>query len=101
MSAAARREVIEQAATELFAERGYHGASVDEIARRSGVSAPVVYDHFESKLALLPRLLERHRDELLAVWREHLLAADAAGASAYRARSTPGRATSRATRSPG
>ena len=76
MSAAARREVIEQAATELFAERGYHGASVDEIARRSGVSAPVVYDHFESKQALHTRLLERHRDQLLEVWREHLLASD-------------------------
>ena len=73
MSAAARREVIEQAATEVFAERGYHAASIDEIARRSGVSAPVVYDHFESKLDLYRRLLERHRDELLALWREHLV----------------------------
>ena len=76
MSAADRREVIERAATELFAERGYHGASIDEIARRSGVSAPVVYDHFESKQALHTRLLERHRDQLLEVWREHLLASD-------------------------
>jgi AcrR family transcriptional regulator len=73
MSAPARREVIEQAATKVFAERGYQGASIDEIARRSGVSAPVVYDHFESKLALYRRLLERHRGELLALWREHLL----------------------------
>jgi AcrR family transcriptional regulator len=73
MSAAARREVIEQAATEVFAERGYQGASMDEIARRSGVSAPVVYDHFASKLDLYRRLLERHRDELLALWREHLV----------------------------
>lgn len=76
MSAAARREVIEQAATEVFAERGYHAASIDEIARRSGVSAPVVYDHFDSKQDLHTRLLERHRDQLLAVWREHLLASD-------------------------
>ena len=73
MSAPARREVIEQAATQVFAERGYQGASIDEIARRSGVSAPVVYDHFESKLELYRRLLERHRGELLALWREHLL----------------------------
>ena len=65
--------MIERAATEVFAERGYSGASIDEIARRSGVSAPVVYDHFASKLDLHRRLLERHRDELLAVWREHLL----------------------------
>lgn len=72
MTAAARREVIERAATEVFAERGYRGASMDEIARRSGVTAPVVYDHFASKLDLHRRLLERTRDELLAMWREQL-----------------------------
>lgn len=72
MSAAARREVLERAAAEVFSERGYHGASVEEIARRSGVTPPVVYDHFSSKLELHKRLLERTRDELLAVWSEHL-----------------------------
>ena len=72
MTAAARREVIERAATELFAERGYHGASIDEIARRSNVSPPVVYDHFSSKQDLHRRLLERTRDELLQMWREQL-----------------------------
>ena len=59
MTAEARREVIEQAALEVFAERGYHGASVDEIARRSGVTPPVVYDHFESKQALHRHMLEQ------------------------------------------
>jgi AcrR family transcriptional regulator len=77
MTAAARREVIERAATEAFAERGYHGASIDEIARRSGVSPPVVYDHFESKRDLHERLLERHRDDLLRLWDEYLPADDA------------------------
>jgi AcrR family transcriptional regulator len=72
MTAEARREVIEQAALEVLAERGYHGASVDEIARRSGVTPPVVYDHFASKLDLHKRLLERTRDELLEMWREQL-----------------------------
>jgi AcrR family transcriptional regulator len=72
MPAAERRELIEQAATSLFAERGYLGASIDEIARRARVSAPVVYDHFASKLDLYRRLLERTRNELLSVWREHL-----------------------------
>lgn len=57
---------------DVFAERAYHGASMDEIARRSGVSPPVVYDHFESKPALHRRLLERTRDELLAMWRDNL-----------------------------
>jgi AcrR family transcriptional regulator len=68
LSAAARRELIEQAATRVFAEHGYAGASIDEIARRSGVTPPVVYDHFASKLTLFTRLLERTRDELLAMW---------------------------------
>jgi AcrR family transcriptional regulator len=72
LSAAARREVIERAATEVFAARGYAGASIDEIARRSGVTPPVVYDHFTSKLDLFTRLLERTRDELLAMWVEQL-----------------------------
>ena len=77
LAAAERREVIEQAALEVFAERGYHGASIDEICRRAGVTPPVLYDHFASKLELHKRLLERTRDELLDVWRENL-AGDAA-----------------------
>ena len=72
MTAEARREVIERAAAEVFAERGYHGASIDEICRRAGVTPPVLYDHFASKLELHRRLLERTRDELLALWRENL-----------------------------
>jgi AcrR family transcriptional regulator len=76
LTAAERREVIEQAALEVFAERGYHGASIDEIARRSNVTPPVIYDHFSSKLALHRRLLERTRDELLAMWRESLAGDD-------------------------
>jgi AcrR family transcriptional regulator len=57
---------------DVFAKHGYHGAAIDEIARSSGVTPPVVYDHFESKAALHRRLLERTRDELLAMWRENL-----------------------------
>ena len=72
MAAEARRELIELAALEVFAERGYHGASIDEIAGRSGVTAPVIYDHFVSKLELHRRLLERTRDELLQMWRAEL-----------------------------
>jgi AcrR family transcriptional regulator len=72
LPAAERREIIERNATEVFAERGYHGAGMDEIARRSGVTPPVVYDHFDSKLDLHRRLLERTRDELLEMWSEQL-----------------------------
>jgi len=72
MSSTARREVIARAATEAFAEHGYGGATIDEIARRSGVSAPVVYDHFESKADLHAALLAGHLAEMRSVWAAHL-----------------------------
>lgn len=76
MTGAARREVIARAATEVFAERGYQGASVEEIARRSGVTPPVVYDHFDSKKDLYRCLLERHFADLRRVWRINFLGED-------------------------
>jgi AcrR family transcriptional regulator len=76
LSADQRRETIEAAATALFAERGYQGSSIDEIARRSGVTPPVLYDHFDSKQDLYRRLLERHFAELRGVWRENFVGED-------------------------
>ena len=64
MAAAERREQITAVARELFAERGYRAVAVDEIARRAGVSPPVLYDHFASKRDLYAHLLERQADEL-------------------------------------
>lgn len=68
LSAAQRRQVIEAAATELFAARGYPGASIEEIARRAGVTPPVVYDHFASKIDLYRQLLEAHFARLREIW---------------------------------
>ena len=42
------RQLLELAEA-LFAERGYAGASMDELARRAGVTKPVVYELFGSK----------------------------------------------------
>jgi AcrR family transcriptional regulator len=60
----ARRELIEGAAARLFAERGYGGTTLDEIASAAHVTKPMVYRHFESKKALYLALLERHRDDM-------------------------------------
>jgi AcrR family transcriptional regulator len=79
MSAATRRASIEDAATVLFAEHGYQGASIGAIARRSGVTPPVLYDHFASKQELYRRLLERHFAELRQVWRENFVGEDPPG----------------------
>jgi AcrR family transcriptional regulator len=60
-----RRALIERAAAELFAERGYDGVSLEEIGEAAGVSRTVIYDHFPSKSALHARLCEDHAGRLL------------------------------------
>ena len=60
-----RRRVIMGAAMEELARHGYHAASLEEIARASGVSKPVIYDHFSSKQELHVALLEDQLRELL------------------------------------
>ncbi len=66
LAAVERRRLIEQAATELFADRGYAATTVDDIVRAAGVTKPMLYRHFESKQDLCIALLERYRDELVA-----------------------------------
>lgn len=60
-SAAARatRERILDVAEALFAERGFAGASMREIAARAGLAAASLYNHFSGKDALYAAVLER------------------------------------------
>ncbi|HEU0041650.1 MAG TPA: TetR/AcrR family transcriptional regulator [Jiangellaceae bacterium] len=60
-----RRAQLLVAAREAFVVNGYHAAAMDEIADRAGVSKPVLYQHFPSKLELYLALLDAGRDELL------------------------------------
>lgn len=60
-----RRELILAGAMEVFAERGYEGASMTEIARAAGITPAVIYDHFPSKAKLQVELLQRQTAELL------------------------------------
>ncbi|MCW8824870.1 MAG: TetR/AcrR family transcriptional regulator [Gammaproteobacteria bacterium] len=58
MKAAERRASILVVAKVLFSDKGFHGVSVDEIARRVGVSPAVLYQHFPSKEALYEGVLD-------------------------------------------
>ncbi len=64
LKAPERRARIEDAAEEVFARHGYHGASIGLIAAAAGISKPVIYDHFGSKRDLHLALLEKTRDAL-------------------------------------
>lgn len=47
------RDQLLKAAAEVFAERGFEGASLQEVAARAGVTSATIYRHFESKADLL------------------------------------------------
>ncbi len=59
LSGPERRESILSAAQGLFANKGLHGVSVDEIARAVNVSPAILYRHFNSKQALYNAVLEK------------------------------------------
>lgn len=58
LPAAERRQQLIDTALDLFAERGLHGVSMDDIAEAAGVTKPVLYQHFASKRALFMELLD-------------------------------------------
>ena len=62
-----RVTLILRAASDLLIEKGYHDASMDEIAARVGISKGALYLHFASKEALVVRLLEQEIAEYLAL----------------------------------
>lgn len=67
-----RRDQLLATASEVFVDRGYHATGMDEIADRAGVSKPVLYQHFSSKLDLYLAVLGQHGDILVAGVRQAL-----------------------------
>src|SRR5580692_3212157 len=65
LPAGERRALIVDAALHEFADRGYEAASLGRIATAAGVARTVLYDHFESKLALFVELLRTQHAALL------------------------------------
>lgn len=61
-----RREEILQIAVGLFAARGYHGVSMDDIGAAAGVTGPALYHHFAGKEAMLVAALMPVSEGLLS-----------------------------------
>lgn len=59
MSASQRREQLIDVARALFAEKGFEGTSIEEVAARAKVSKPVVYEHFGGKEGLYAVIVDR------------------------------------------
>jgi AcrR family transcriptional regulator len=76
LSRAARRTQLLAAARAAFVDQGYHAAAMDDIAERAGVSKPVLYQHFPSKLELYLALVEEAADELVLQVRRAIASTD-------------------------
>lgn len=65
MTGRERREQLVQVGRALFAEKGFDGTSIEEIAGRAKVSKPVVYEHFGGKEGLYAVVVDREMSSLL------------------------------------
>ena len=65
MTGSERRHQLIDIGRSLFAERGYEGTSIEEIAARAHVSKPVVYEHFGGKEGLYAVVVDREMSALL------------------------------------
>src|SRR5690349_18351443 len=65
MTGQQRRDQLLDIGRKLFAEKGFEGTSVEEIAAKAGVSKPVVYEHFGGKEGLYAVVVDREIRTLL------------------------------------
>nr|WP_201784760.1 TetR/AcrR family transcriptional regulator [Nonomuraea pusilla] len=75
MSGSERREQLILISRTLFAEKGFDGTSIEEIAATAQVSKPVVYEHFGGKEGVYAVVVDREMQKLLGMITEALAAA--------------------------
>jgi AcrR family transcriptional regulator len=76
MTGKERREQLLDIGRRLFAERGFEGTSIEEVAAQAGVSKPVVYEHFGGKEGLYAVVVDREVEHLLTMATGLLLEGD-------------------------
>src|ERR1700759_973906 len=85
MPRADRREQLLDATKAIVADDGFHAVSIDAVARRAGITRPIVYDHFGSLDNLLVALLERETSRTLGQLAERVSSDDDLAATFDRA----------------
>ena len=64
--AQARRQQVLDAAAECFRRRGFHGASMAEIAKTAGMSPGHIYNLFENKDDIISAIVDLEREKIIA-----------------------------------
>jgi AcrR family transcriptional regulator len=66
LTAAERREQLLDVTAGLAAEAGFHRISIEAVARRAGITRPIVYEHFRDLPGLLEAMVDRENERALA-----------------------------------
>lgn len=74
MTGQQRREQLLDVTAEIICEQGFPAASIQSVARRAGISRPIVYEHFGDLSGLLRALIGREMEQALAQVSESALA---------------------------
>lgn len=72
MRAKDRRRQLLKIAADLFARRGYHGATTAELARLASITEPILYRHFDHKLDLFISVIKNAGEQIISSWRKAL-----------------------------
>ena len=72
LRAADRRRQLLEVAADLFARHGFRGTTTAELAKSAGVSEPILYRHFISKLDLFVTLIDEVGVEVIDRWKDAL-----------------------------
>ena len=78
MSAAERREQLLDVTRDLVGEEGFHAVSIEAVARRAGITRPVIYGHFGDLDGLLEAMLDRESARALSQLADVVPSPDAA-----------------------
>lgn len=66
LSGPQRRAQLLDVTKAIVGERGFHAISIDAVARRAGITRPVIYDHFDDLAGLLNALVEREGERAVS-----------------------------------
>ena len=72
LRAADRRRQLLEVAADLFARHGFRGTTTAELTKSAGVSEPILYRHFISKLDLFVTLIDEIGVEVIDRWKDAL-----------------------------
>lgn len=64
------KEKIRAAAIDVFIEKGFHSTSIEDVAKKAGISKGLLYNYFKGKTDLLVELVQSRKEEIKQVMEE-------------------------------